>query len=180
MYNEFRKSTEENKENVNEDVVFEMELIKQIEINIDYILELIKKYHQDHTKNRELLLDINKAIDSSVELRNKKDLINQFISTLDVHSAVDNDWQKFVEEKKVVELNQIIENENLDRDATYTFIQNAFRNGNVATTGTAITNILPPVSRFSATGERTKKRESVLDKLTRFFERFFDIAGGKL
>ena len=178
LYNEFRKSTEEEKENVNDDVVFEMELIKQVEINIDYVLGLIKKYHEDNTKNRELLLDINKAIDSSVELRNKKDLINQFITTLDVHAVVDEDWQKFVEEKKVEELEQIISNENLDRDATYTFIKNAFRDGNVATTGTAISKVLPPVSRFSPTGERTQKRESVLNKLTSFFERFFDISGG--
>lgn len=178
IYNEFRKGTEENKENVNDDVVFEMELIKQVDINIDYILELIKKYHEDHTKNRELLLDINKAIDSSVELRNKKDLINQFISSLDVHSVVGDDWQKFVECKKVEELENIIANENLDHDATYAFIKNAFRNGDIATTGTAITKILPPVSRFSPTGERTKKRESVIEKLTRFFERFFNISSG--
>ena len=177
IYNEFRKDVGSNKENVNDDVVFEMELIKQVDINIDYILGLIKKYHEDHTKNREILLDINKAIDSSVELRNKKDLINQFISTLDVHSVVDDDWHKFVEGKKVEELEQIIISENLDHDATYAFIKNAFRNGNVATTGTAITKILPPVSRFSPTGERSKKRESVLDKLTRFFERFFNISG---
>ena len=177
IYNEFRTGTEENKENVNDDVVFEMELIKQVDINIDYILGLIKKYHEDHTQNRELLLDINKAIDSSVELRNKKDLINQFISSLDVNSVVEDDWQKFVEGKKVEELEQIITNENLDHDATYAFIKNAFRNGNVATTGTAITKILPPVTRFSPTGERTKKRENVLDKLTRFFERFFNISG---
>ncbi|HBC39743.1 DEAD/DEAH box helicase [Candidatus Shapirobacteria bacterium RIFOXYD1_FULL_38_32] len=177
IYNEFRKGKEEVKENVNDDVVFEMELIKQVDINIDYILGLIKKYHEDHTKNRELLLDINKAIDSSVELRNKKDLINQFIATLDVHSIVDDDWRKFVEGKKVEELEQIIASENLDHDATYAFIKNAFRNGNVSTTGTAITKILPPVSRFSPSGERSKKRESVLDKLTRFFERFFNIAG---
>lgn len=176
IYNEFRKGVESVKENVNDDVVFEMELIKQVDINIDYILGLIKKYHEDHTKNREILLDINKAIDSSVELRNKKDLINQFISTLDVHSVVDDDWQRFVEGKKVEELEQIIISENLDHDATYAFIKNAFRNGNVTTTGTAITKILPPVSRFSPTGERSKKRENVLDKLTRFFERFFNIS----
>ncbi len=176
IYNEFRKSKKEEKENVNEDVIFEMELIKQVDINIDYILGLIKKYHEDHTKNKELLLDINKAIDSSVELRNKKDLINQFIASLDIHSVVDDDWQKFIEGKKVEELESIIESEGLDHDATYTFIKNAFRNGNVTTTGTAITNILPPVSRFSPTGERTKKRESVIDKLTRFFERFFNIS----
>jgi len=179
LYNEFRKGVEDAKENVNDDVVFEMELIKQVEINIDYVLDLIKKYHEGHTSDRELLLDINKAIDSSVELRNKKELINQFITTLDVHSVVDEDWQKFVDKKKVEELEQIITSEGLDPDATYTFVRNAFRDGNVATTGTAITKVLPPVSRFSATGERTKKRESVLTKLTSFFERFFDISGGK-
>lgn len=177
IYNEFRKGKQEEKENVNDDVVFEMELIKQVDINIDYILGLIKKYHEDHTKNKELLLDINKAIDSSVELRNKKDLINQFIATLDIHSVVNDDWQKFVEGKKVEELETIIKSEGLDHDATYTFIKNAFRNGSVTTTGTAITKILPPVTRFSPTGARTKKRESVIEKLTRFFERFFGISG---
>ncbi len=179
LYNEFRKGKEEEKENINDDLVFEMELIKQIEINIDYVLGLIKKYHEDHTKNRELLLDINKAIDSSVELRNKKDLINQFITSLDVHAVVDEDWQKFVDQKKIEELEKIIAAENLDHDATYAFVKNAFRDGAVATTGTAISKVLPPVSRFSPTGERTQKRESVLTKLTGFFERFFDISGGK-
>jgi type I restriction enzyme R subunit len=179
LYNEFRKTDDSEKENINDDVVFEMELIKQVEINIDYVLGLIRRYHEDHTKNKELLVDINKAIDSSVELRNKKDLINQFITSLDVHSIVDEDWQKFVEEKKVQELEQIIETENLDPEATYKFIQNAFRDGNVPTTGTAISKVLPPVSRFSPTGERSQKRESVLNKLTKFFERFFDISGGK-
>lgn len=180
LYNEFRKTDESEKENVNDDVVFEMELIKQVDINIDYILGLIKKYHEDHTKNKELLLDINKAIDSSVELRNKKDLINQFITSLDIKSVIDEDWQKFINEKKIEELEQIIENENLDHDATYTFVKNAFRDGGVATTGTAIAKVLPPVSRFSPTGERSQKRESVLSKLTSFFERFFDISGGNL
>jgi type I restriction enzyme R subunit len=180
LYNEFRKSTEGEKENVNDDVVFEMELIKQVEINIDFVLGLIKRYHEDHIKNKELLVDINKAIDSSVELRNKKDLINQFITSLDVHSIIDEDWQKFVKEKKIEELEKIIKNENLDREATYKFINNAFRDGDIATTGTAISKVLPPVSRFSPTGERTQKRESVLSKLTSFFERFFDISGGKL
>lgn len=180
LYNEFRKTDNSEKENINDDVIFEMELIKQVEINIDYVLGLIKRYHEDHVSNKELLVDINKAIDSSVELRNKKDLINQFITSLDVHSIVDEDWQKFVEEKKVQELEQIIKTENLDPEATHKFIQNAFRDGNVPTTGTAISKVLPPVSRFSPTGERSHKRESVLNKLTKFFERFFDISGDKL
>ncbi|MEI6728622.1 MAG: type I restriction endonuclease subunit R [bacterium] len=179
LYKEFRKNSEVEKENVNDDLVFEMELIKQVEINIDFIIELIKQYRQSHNKDKEILVDINKAIDSSLELRNKKDLINQFITNLDVSSIVDQDWQTFVQEKKVEELNQIIAAENLDPDATYNFIKNAFRDGVLATTGTSISKVLPPVSLFSATGERTKKRESVLSKLTRFFERFFDISGGE-
>jgi len=176
LYNEFRKVEKDEKENINDDVVFEMELIKQVEINIDYVLSLIKVYHTDNIKNKEILLDINKTIDSSVELRNKKDLINQFIISLDVHSIVDEDWQKFVEDKKAEELEKIIKVENLDKDATYKFINNAFKDGHVATTGTAISKVLPPVSRFSPDGERNKKRETVLTKLTNFFERFFDIA----
>ena len=180
LYNEFRKAKESEKENVNDDVVFEMELIKQVDINIDYILGLIKKYHEDHTKNREILVDINKAIDASVELRNKKDLINQFISSLDINSVVDADWHSFMNKKKVEELEQIIKTEELDYEATYKFIKNSFRDGSIAVSGTAITKVLPPVSRFSPDGERTKKRETVLTKLTNFFERFFDISGGKM
>jgi len=180
LYNEFRKGAEAEEENINDDVVFEMELIKQVEINIDYVIELIKKYHASNQDDKEILVDINKAIDSSVELRNKKDLIHQFISSLDIQSSVDEDWHSFVDKKKVEELDTIIADENLDKDETYTFIQNAFRDGNVTTTGTALSKVLPPVSRFSETGERTKKRESVIEKLTRFFEKFFDISGGEL
>ncbi len=176
LYNELRKTDDAEKEIINDDLVFEMELIKQIEINIDYILGLIKQYHEDHTKNKEILVDINKAIDSSVELRNKKDLINQFISSLDIGATIDEDWRKFVEKKKIEELDKIIEDENLNRDAAYAFVSNAFRDGGIASTGTAITKVLPPVSRFSPTGERTQKRESVLSKLSKFFERFFDIS----
>jgi type I restriction enzyme R subunit len=179
LYNEFKKGVDGDKENVNEDVVFEMELIKQVEINIDYVLGLIKKYHEDHVQNKEILVDINKAIDSSMELRNKKELINQFITSLDVYSVVDEDWQKFVEEKKQEELEKIIENENLDRKATYKFINNAFRDGGVPVTGTEIAGVLPPISKFRPDGARTKKRESVLDKLTNFFDKFFDISSSK-
>jgi len=176
LYNEFRGNKDGEKENINDDLVFEMELIKQVEINIDYILELIKKYHEDHTKNKEILIDIDKAVNSSVELRNKKDLIEQFIQSLDIASVVDEDWIKFVEKKKIEELEKIIEEENLNREETYKFIENVFKVGSIPTTGTAITKVLPPISRFTKDAIRTKKRESVIEKLTKFFDRFFDIS----
>lgn len=154
LYREFRELSKRDAENVNDDIVFEMELIKQVEINIDYILMLIKKYHEDHIKNREIKTDIYKAVDSSVELRNKKDLIESFIDSLTPATVVDDDWRKFVD--------------------------SAFRDGYVQTTGTALTKVLPPMSRFSAKSERPKKRESVLEKINAFFNKFWDISGGKL
>ncbi|MCA9323863.1 type I restriction endonuclease subunit R [Candidatus Saccharibacteria bacterium] len=180
LYNDFRKTNDGDKENINDDVVFEMELIKQVEINIDYILELIRRFHAGNQEDKEILVDINKAIDSSIELRNKKELIEQFISSLDVSTDIDSDWQTFVDKKKLEELDRIISDEGLNPEETYKFIESAFRDGGVQTTGTAITKILPPVSRFSADNTRGKKRETVLDKLSSFFNKFFDISSSRL
>jgi len=95
-------------------------------------------------------------------------------------TQVDEDWQAFVEAKKKEELDRIIDEERLNRDETYRFLDNAFRDGFIQTTGTAIGKVLPPVSRFTPTGDRTKKRETVLEKLTAYFKKFWDISGGKL
>ena len=180
LYNDFRIKSKGDNENVNDDIVFEMELIKQVEINIDYILALIKKYHAGHLQDKEIVISISKAIDSSVELRDKKELIEQFIESLTPSTNVDDDWQSFVDAKKLEELDSIITDENLDKGETYKFISNAFRDGYVQSTGTAITKVLPPVSRFTPNGERTKKRESVIEKLSAFFNKFWDISGGRL
>ncbi len=81
--------------------------------------------------------------------------------------------------QKFEELDSIITEENLDKDETYKFINNAFRDGFVQSTGTSIAKVLPPVSRFTATGDRTKKRDTVIEKLSAFFSKFWDISGGK-
>lgn len=180
LYKEFRQGSKEELENINDDLVFEMELIKQVEINIDYVIGLIKRLHEEHYKNSEILLDIKKAVDSSIELRNKRELIERFINTLDVNSVVEDDWSRFVHSSRIEELEQIISQENLNHDATYKFIRNAFRDGHLATAGTAITDVLPPVSRFSPTGERTEKRASVLKELMSFFEKYLGISSGEL
>ena len=128
LYTEFRENKDAEKENINDDLVFEMELIKQIEINIDYILELIKKYHLNNTQDKEILIDINKAIESSVELRNKKDLIEQFIESLEMTSVVDDSWIEFVDKKRKEELSKIIDEESLNEKEASNFMKNAFRN----------------------------------------------------
>lgn len=164
---------------INDDLVFEMELIKQVEINIDYILALIRKYHDSNLKDKELLTDINKAIDSSMELRNKKDLIEQFISSINAETVVDSEWQVFINSKKTEELDKIIEEENLNPEGTYEFAKRMFSDGYVQTSGMAISEIMPPTSRFSPGGEREKKKETILSKLVVFFERFFGIASSE-
>ena len=183
LYNQYRKNSEAEKEPINDDLVFEIELIKQVEINIDYILELIQKYHQDHIKNKEILADINKAINSSLKLRNKKDLILEFIQQLDIQkeekdkeTSIDEQWQTYIVGKRKEELEKIIEEENLDGEKTYQFIKNSFKRGYIESIGTEFAQILPPMSRFTPSGERTKKRETVFKKITDFFERFFDIS----
>ncbi len=180
LYEKYREKRKRDAEDVTDDIVFEMELIKQVEINIDYILELIRKYHESNMKDKEIVVNIRKAVDSSMELRNKKDLIEQFIDSMTPSTRVDEDWRAFVETKKKEELDRIIDEERLSRDETYRFIDNAFRDGFIQTTGTALGKVLPPVSRFTPNGERSKKWETVLEKLTAYFKKFWDISGGKL
>ena len=175
-YNYFRNKHKGTKEDINDDIVFELELIKQVELNIDFILSQIRKYHAGHMEDKEIVVRIQKSIDASVELRKKKDLIESFIASLTPESDVDDDWNLFIAGKRKEELDRIIEEESLNPEETQKFMENAFRDGYVQTNGTAITKVLPPVSRFTKTGDRTKKRTTVLEKLTAFFERFWNIA----
>jgi type I restriction enzyme R subunit len=176
LYTEFREKNKGRAENINDDIVFEMELIKQVEVNIDYILELIRKYHHGHMKDKEIVATIDRAIDSSLALRNKKELIDEFIQNLSRGSSVDGDWPDFVSKEKEKELQKIIGDENLNDSEAKRFMENAFRDGYVQSTGTSFARILPPISRFSPSGDRTKKRERVLEKLSAFFNRFRDIS----
>lgn len=175
LYNHFKNRGTVDKVDVTDDVVFEMELIKQIEVNVDYILNLIKKYHESNMQDKEIKVSIDKAIMSSPDLRNKKDLIEQFISSLNGNSDVFNDFADFMNSKKKEELDQIITDENLNKDETYRFIEDAFAKGIVETEGTEISNILPPMSRFSVDNKREIKKQNVIQKLLNFFDKFFNI-----
>lgn len=160
--------------NINDDIVFETELVKQVEINIDYILILVKKYHDSHFADKEVLVSIQKAVEASMSLRSKKKLIDNFIAGLNEVDDVLNEWHEYVAAEKEKELSCIIEEERLKPEETRKFVENAFRDGEMRTTGTGIDKILPPVSPFG--GAREKKKQTVIEKLITFFERFFGIA----
>lgn len=177
IYDELRPQGKE-KDNVNDDLVFEIELIKQVEINIDYILMLIKKYHEGHMEDKEIKVSILKSVDASIELRSKKDLIENFIDSLTPSSNVDEDWKKYVNEQKITELNKIIEEENLNKEETYKYVNNAFKNGYVQENGIQINKVLPPLPIIDPQKRRQKKRETVIQKMIAFFNRFRDISTG--
>ena len=162
------------KEDITDDIVFEIELIKQIEINIDYILMLVQKYHDSHCDDKEILITIQKAVDASPELRSKKALIETFIAGINDVSDVMLEWRTFVAEEKERQLVTIIQEENLKDEETRRFMDSAFRDGSVKTTGTDIDKLMPPISRFSG-GNRAEKKQTIIEKLKGFFDRFFGI-----
>ncbi len=160
-----------------DDVVFEMELVKQVEVNIDYILMLVAKYHDGNCKDKEILVAIDKAIKSSLQLRSKKELIENFIATINTSTDVNADWQRFVREQREADIQALIQEEKLKSEETRKFVENAFRDGVLKTTGTDVDRLLPPVSRFGGGGSRDKKKLTVIDKLKAFFEKYFGLVG---
>ena len=152
-----------------------MELVKQVEVNIDYILMLVAKYHNDNCENKEILVAIDKAIKSSLQLRSKKELIENFIETINADTNVNEDWQCFVREQRETDIQSLIAEEKLKPEETKKFVANAFRDGVLKTTGTDVDRILPPVSRFGGGGSRDKKKQTVIEKLKAFFEKYFGL-----
>lgn len=170
LYQEFRPKDKADKENINDDIVFEMELIKQIEVNIDYILMLLAKYYETNCQDKTILVTIDKAINSSIELRSKKELIEGFIERVNLIHLEDDSWNSYVNEQKEKDLNDLIVEEKLKPEETYRFVNNALRDGALKTIGTDLDKILPPMSLFS--GQRSVKKQTVIEKLMKYFEKY--------
>lgn len=173
-YGDLRRAADSEKESIIDDVVFEIELVKQVEVNVDYILMLVEQYREERgdgtDREVETLAKIRRAIDSSISLRNKRDLILAFVDRVSVDSDVKEDWRRYVEARRDEELEHLIADQGLDPDATRAFVERAFRNGAIPTAGAAVTHILPPLSRFADDSYGIRK-QTVLDRLTAFFDR---------
>lgn len=172
LHNKWRPAGEESTI-INDDLVFEIELLKQVDINIDYILMLVQKYHDGHCQDKVLIADIERAIKSSYELRNKKDLIDAFIDGLDSSDDVTADWERYIAETKQRELSAIVEEENLDEAATEAFVNKAFADGEIEASGTNITNLMNyKPTRFAPDGQYAELKDRVIARLKTFLERF--------
>jgi len=168
-----REATE--KESILDDVVFEIELVKQVEVNIDYVLNLVRQWREakyGKTDHATFAVDIEMAVDASPTLRNKRDLILDFVDSQSVSDDVGDDWRAFITQRRDTELDSIIATEALKADEARAFVTEAFRDGSVPITGTAVTKILPPASRFSKGNDHGAKKQRVLGKIVEFFERY--------
>lgn len=152
---------------------------ERYEVNVDYILLLVEQWREARGNGSDVemtaLMNIQRAIDSSITLRNKRDLILAFVDSVNVTGDTSEDWRRFVDAKKAVELEELIVAEGLKPEETRAFVEEAFRDGAIPTAGTAITKILPPVSRFAADGNHALKKQTVLARLVEFFDRYFSL-----
>ena len=166
------------KEDICDDIIFEMELVKQVEVNIDYILFLVKQYHDGHQQDTEIRVKIAKAIDSSPDLRDKKELIDKFIDDLTPDSEVDDEWKRYVNREKREQFEQIVSEEHLKREKAVEFIEDAFQRGYVPEGGMELDGIMPPINPFDKSANRQGKIQAVVERLKAFFNRFIDITDG--
>lgn len=166
------------KEDICDDLVFEMEFVKQVEVNIDFILFLVEQYRKSHKQDGEIRVRISKAIDSSPDLRDKKELIEKFIEQLTPDSEVDAAWRVYVNSEKRRQFDAIINEENLKRDKAVEFIENAYERGYVPEGGMELDGIMPAINPFDVNANREGKIANVLEKLKAFFQRFANISDG--
>ena len=172
LYEEYkRQQKDHDKESINNDLVFEMELVRQIEINIDYILMMVIKYKESHCTDKEIVVSIMKAVDAGAELRSKKELIATFIENINDIDDVMEGWNDYVQQEKEKDLTAMISENNLKPEETRKFIAGAFRDGEIKTSGTEIDQLMPPMRRFGNTN-RASVKQVIIDKLMVFFNKY--------
>jgi type I restriction enzyme R subunit len=176
IYQDLNKTAVGDRESIIEDLVFEIELVKQVEINVDFILILIRGLQgASASENKEIKAKINKTVLSSFSLRSKKDLIEKFIESINNDSEVEVQWKKFVDEAKTEELGKIISDEDLNPQETIAFINKALADGELKSAGTAVTKLLPAKNMFSPSYEHSLQKSLVIEKLKAFFDRFSNL-----
>lgn len=172
-YEKYRKPTHhEEREDISDDIVFEMELVKQVQINIRYILSLVQQYHDSNCQDKEIIVKIKKQIDASPDMRDKRDLIEKFIEQMTPEKGKDvgSEWEQYIEQEKKKRLDAIITEEKLKPAETEAFMKRAFADGYVTETGTGIACILPPSNPFLP--ESGEKKQTVIEKLKAYLNKF--------
>lgn len=134
---------------------------------------LVEKYRASQNKDKTVLASISTAINSSMELRSKKELIEGFIADINVSASVSEDWKRYVSEQREADLAALIERERLKPEATRKFLDNAFRSGELKTIGMDIQRIMPPSNPFDK--KSGEKKKGIIERIREFFEKYIGL-----
>ena len=163
-----------------DEVVFEVDLLKSQEIDLDYILGLILEHHQK-SQNKEALLDeVCRTIRASIGNRSKESLIVDFINTTDLDTIEDKPsiiaaFFSYAQKRQKEEAAILIAEENLNEEAAKRYIQLSLKREYASENGTDLNGILPKMSPLNPQ-YRTKK-QNVLHKITAFVEKYKGVGG---
>ena len=163
-----------------DDIVFEVDLLKSQEINLDYILELIFD-HNKNTKDKSTLVDeIRRIIRASIGNRAKEGLIVDFINETDLDSIEDKStiidaFFAYAQKIQKAEVNELIVDEDLNEEEAKRYIEASLKREYASENGTALNSILPKMSPLNP--QYLTKKQSVFQKIVSFVEKFKGVGG---
>ncbi len=163
-----------------DDVVFEIDLLKSQEINLDYILELVFE-HNKKTKNKADLIDeISLVIRASIGNRAKESLVIDFINNTDLDTIEDKvsiieAFFSFAQKKQKEETTHLIEDENLNEEQAKRYIKSSLKREYASENGTELNSILPKMSPLNP--QYLIKKQRVFQKIQAFVDKFKGVGG---
>ena len=163
-----------------EEVVFEVDLLKSQEIDLDYILELILEHHKKNKNKEALVEEVRRIIRASIGNRAKESLIVDFINetnlnTIDDKPTIIAAFFTYAQERQKTEAAELIAEENLNEEAAKRYIQLSLKREYASENGTDLNGILPKMSPLNPQ-YRTKK-QSVFRKIATFVEKYKGVGG---
>jgi type I restriction enzyme, R subunit len=163
-----------------DDVVFEIDLLKSQEINLDYILELIFEHNKKNKDKATLIEEIRRVIRASIGNRAKESLVVDFINETDLETIQDkanviDSFFKYAQEKQKKEASELITEENLNEEEAKRYIAASLKREFATDTGTELNALLPKMSPLNP--QYLTKKQSVFQKIATFVEKFKGVGG---
>jgi len=163
-----------------DDVVFEVDLLKSQEINLDYILELIFEHNKNNKSKTDLVDEVRRVIRASLGNRAKESLMVDFINQTNLDligdkASVIEAFFAFAQSEQQREAEALISEENLDPDEARRYITTSLKREYASDAGTQLNNILPKMSPLNP--QYLSKKQSVFQKIAAFVEKFKGVGG---
>ena len=163
-----------------DDVVFEIDLLKSQEINLDYILELIFEHHKQTKDKAALVEEIRRVIRASIGNRAKESLVVDFINETELDTIKDkasiiDSFFGYAQRKQKAEATELIVEENLNEDAAKRYIATSLKREYASENGTELNTLLPKMSPLNP--QYLTKKQSVFQKIAAFVEKFKGVGG---